>query len=276
VYNEGLWRATENDRYFSVDLDGDTMDVLLVFGDGRWGMKPPESGLKIRYLRTLGRKGNVSAGRITIYPAVFPSEIACNNVVETSGGDDPESMDELREIIPRLTRTQRRGVTLDDYEVLIERVPGIRHCKAVDRELNKELPYYYIALYVVPEGNGRLSEPLRDQIVKTLQDFGHLGEWSKRYIIREATQVPINISLIAGINIGYSKSDAEYQATVAVENFLSTENHRIGELFQYGELYVALKQLQCFSWIKITAPTDDIQLAYNEFPVLGDFTITIR
>lgn len=274
-YCDGLWRSGPEDRHYFWEVDGDTEDVYLVIGNGENGKAPPSTGLYVQYVVTQGAKGNTPKNKIVLTPSNYSNKITVNNPETISGGANLEHRDSIRRGIPRLTRTQRRGVTLDDYATLVERIPGIVHAIAIDREKEKEYPYHYVVIYAIPEGGGELPDQLIEEIKKVLADYGHLGGWMGRYIIKDVIQRPIDITVTAGLNLGYSEEDAKEQIQKAIQNVFDAEIRDIGMALTYSELYKAISKIEAISWFKID-PVIDTTIAYNEVATLNNLTIIIQ
>jgi len=104
--------------------------LLLLFGDGFYGEKL-ESGSEVlvKYLRTLGRGGNVSAG-YDLGPQIFGTFIA-DVVVQQSvqGGSDEDSLYKVKHLASRFFQTQGRAVTAYDYVAIVESFPGVISAK---------------------------------------------------------------------------------------------------------------------------------------------------
>lgn len=97
--------------------------VSLRFGDNKFGKIPPANvSVGIQYVRSLGGDGNVfSTGVITNILDTIEDELG--NVVTLTvtnstvflGGDDAETIEEIRYNAPRIFATAERDVTKQDY-----------------------------------------------------------------------------------------------------------------------------------------------------------------
>lgn len=105
----------------------------IKFGDGIYGVIPPiASEIKVKYIASLGFKGNINNGLITklegdIYETsntgvttiLDSSKYVLTQSTAGTGGSDPEDEDAIRNNAPSTFRSQQRAVTKQDYEDVI-------------------------------------------------------------------------------------------------------------------------------------------------------------
>ncbi|MGW5365697.1 hypothetical protein [Actinopolymorpha pittospori] len=110
----------------------------LRFGDGVNGRRPtPGSELFATYRLGGGALGQVAPDRLTrVLPAANPdAQISGTppevwNPLPSSGGADPERIEQVRQLAPAAFRKQLRAVTSADYAVVAERNPGTQRAVA--------------------------------------------------------------------------------------------------------------------------------------------------
>jgi hypothetical protein len=102
--------------------------AILGFGNDMFG-KALEYGdvVTITYVETKGKDGNVFASGIVtamddeaIDETGKPVQLFCTNLSAISGGQDYESLDEIRAHAPQVYQTSNRAITSKDYQFLIE------------------------------------------------------------------------------------------------------------------------------------------------------------
>lgn len=117
----------------------DSGSASVVFGDGVNGAIPgPNQVISAVYKTSAGTVGNIRSGAIkevTFIPG-NPDQDALTSLTVTNsaaavGGADQDDQTTLRDKIKAAITTQRRAVTLADYENLISQVPQIGKVKAV-------------------------------------------------------------------------------------------------------------------------------------------------
>lgn len=129
--------ATNSDKVFITQLASDD-STTVVFGNNVYGKIPTTNAVvTITYRRSRGAAGNVDAGAITefesltnIYGPPYDGITITPNANRALGGVDSESIVSLQANIPASFRSQDRAVSIQDYEDLVLRVPGIVKAKA--------------------------------------------------------------------------------------------------------------------------------------------------
>jgi hypothetical protein len=97
---------------------------IIRFGNGISGKIPDATAsIRVTYAVNRGEQGNVGSGTITAVstPLVYrftTIPLTVNNTAASSGGKDPESVEEARRNAPRWFGARNRAVTREDYEVL--------------------------------------------------------------------------------------------------------------------------------------------------------------
>lgn len=98
----------------------------LRFGDGLRGRRLPQGArVYVRYDYCKGAQGNVAEGAINAAPQL-PSGFVVANPVQTWGGADAETTDTGEKQIRRYLQHRDRLVSVDDFEAIAYRAPGIQ------------------------------------------------------------------------------------------------------------------------------------------------------
>lgn len=102
--------------------------LVVKFGDGVAGAIPGQS-ITINYFTTEGISGNVAANTIARNIAISSGgntySVQFVNAAAATGGQDQETLEELRVSIPAHIRSGGRAITLADFEHQAKQVPGI-------------------------------------------------------------------------------------------------------------------------------------------------------
>ncbi|TAH37111.1 MAG: putative baseplate assembly protein [Planctomycetota bacterium] len=130
-------------REFVVETD-DAGTAHLRFGDGAHGLQPaPGARLRASYRVGNGSAGNAGAGAIA--HVVAPESDApgtkleakavlrVRNPLPARGGQDPESIAQVRIRAPQAFRVQRRAVTEEDWTAAARQHPGVQRARAQRR-----------------------------------------------------------------------------------------------------------------------------------------------
>jgi hypothetical protein len=268
-----FWRVAADDMAFLLELNGDDDTVFLTVGNGVRGLGPVNEDMALTYVRTDAASGNCGTGVITLVPETLTASIICSNIEMAVGGAASETRESIRESLPDKTSIQRRGVTKSDYETLIKDLPGVLHCKALDRNDNTYWPHNHKILYVVPEGGGTLSTPLRNQIIAECCEKGVDGNWEGRYVLLDVTEAPVSFSIRIGLVQGYDTNAVTTTIQIALEAFMAPTAQTIGGTVLFRDVHALVMAIPGISWAEFDAPTTDVTCASNEFPTFGGLAV---
>jgi uncharacterized phage protein gp47/JayE len=273
---DSFWQSVSDDAHFLLELNGDTDEVSLVLGDGVRGQSyPTGDSISVAYLRSDGSDGNCGIGQITtILSGELDESVTCSNTTIATGGAPSETIEELRAQIPAVTRAQRRMVVPADYVALLEKVPGVLHVQAVDRNYGDQWPHFYVALFVVPDGGGPMSEFIEGLVEDECALRGHLGDWMTRYIIRDAEEYEVDVTLTFGLTQGYTENAVKTAINTALTTFFAAENQGIATSVDFGLLEDAVEAVPGVSWVNFTAPSDDVTIDTGQIATLGSVSLT--
>lgn len=108
--------------------------ATLRFGDGILGREPRAGEVYTPSYRIgNGTRGNVGAGALCTVVTAIPEVGAAFNPLAAAGGTNPEPIELVRQYAPAAFRVQRRCVTVQDYEEVTERHPGVAKAAATRR-----------------------------------------------------------------------------------------------------------------------------------------------
>ena len=117
--------STEFDRHFVLDLVSGEVELgpAIRETDGGWtqyGAVPPKGAVLrfTRYRHGGGRRGNVTAGALTVLRSTIPGVDTVTNPAPAVGGVDAEALEHARQRASMEIRTRYRAVTAEDFEFL--------------------------------------------------------------------------------------------------------------------------------------------------------------
>lgn len=215
-------------QMFKVDAEAG----VVTFGDGVRGARPPP-GARIRadYDFGMGRAGNLGANAISTSPAL-PGGWTVTNPVATWGGADAESADEGEKQIPRYLQHRDRLVSVEDFEVLTWRTPGVAIGRvevlpAFHPDLSPNLPgdaAGVVTLLLLPEyDQDNPSAPQPDSnflnAVSCWLDPRRLV--TTELILRGPAYVPIQVAITIDVVPGMAQADVIAAVKSAIQEFLS-------------------------------------------------------
>ncbi len=182
--------------------------TAVIFGDGVFGkVIPTEAVVSVVYRIGGGLIGNVDLSSIntsisgTVRSTANPIVISISNSSSPGqGGRDAESLEEARVNIPAYTRTNDRGVTLDDYQTLAQQfssnVGSVAFARAAIRTENALLEGNVVVIYAWTTGSSGALVPLSAALKQTLKDYLQTKAVGTDYIsIFDGSAVPFPVSL---------------------------------------------------------------------------------
>lgn len=271
-----FWRSTGYDRRYMLELSGDDT-VNLITGNGTFGADLTDiDTIYLRYLTTYGPQGNCGTNRITGIPPTYNGKITCTNTELATGGAYAESLDSLRFMIPAVTRTQRRGVIKEDYQALLNHVPGILASQVLDRNDTMEYPHLYLVIYIVPDGGGTMSTYLRNLVMDECMAWGHLGRWGGRYLIRDVVEVPIDITAVVGLSANQNVTRVRNEITANFTTLFSPENQTIAGVTGFQDIFDCIMDVSGVAYVDFTTPTNNVIVSNGQIATLGTLTLTFR
>lgn len=118
-----------NDKHFIIDISTEST-AYIQFGDGLNGMIPMGNQPIIgEFYTTIGTEGNVDANTINNsnfdFTSTGASTIRINNPLASVGGNNYQTIEQIRLSAPLSLRTLERGVTIQDYKDIAKLAPGI-------------------------------------------------------------------------------------------------------------------------------------------------------
>ena len=118
---------------FVAEIDNDGA-VAIRFGDDMHGRRPePGTEFFANYRVGNGRAGNIGADSLNHIAANIPEIKDVRNPLPAQGGQDPESLEDVRQRAPVAYRVQERAVTPADYAEVTERYPDVQSSAATIR-----------------------------------------------------------------------------------------------------------------------------------------------
>ena len=141
------------------------------------------SSIVVRYLLSTGEEGRIGKNvltRIEQMDSPYRGYITVISNTATLGGYNPETVDEMRDSIPKWARTMNTIVTINDFEEVATAIPGIKEVQALDYNdpssgLIQPDDYYKVYLYALPDADDSNYDPTnvkyRNTIIKEREDW---------------------------------------------------------------------------------------------------------
>lgn len=176
--SDNILNVTATDKVFFVQEREDRRYEIL-FGDSVIGRKLEDGEIiEVAYLVSSGENGN------NIVNFTFSGELyddrnrrILNNIVSTvvessSGGDDVESISQIKVNAPRFYSSQNRAVTLDDYKIITQKIySNISDIIVYGGENESPPEYGRVKISIKPKYSASLSSSTKRFIINQLKKF---------------------------------------------------------------------------------------------------------
>ncbi len=163
--------GAEADEYV-VEVDNDGSGTIR-FGDDVHGRRP-ESGtvFTVRYRIGNGRAGNIGADSLVHIALTLPEIVLVRNPLPAVGGQEPESLQDVRQRAPVAYRVQERAVTEADYAEVTERRAVVQRAAATFRWTGS---WHTVFVTVDREGGAGLSDDFETDIRAHVERYRMAG-----------------------------------------------------------------------------------------------------
>ena len=164
--------------FFIEEIEDDRYEILL--GDGVLGKKVDNgSRVEVSYITTSGPESNgvrtfVFSGVIENQNGASPNSFSTiiTNVVASSGGEEKESIKNIKTNAPKMYGTQDRAVTAQDYSAIIRKVyPSVSDIIIFGGEDQDPPEYCKVFIVLKPTDASFLSSLTKQEIISDLKKY---------------------------------------------------------------------------------------------------------
>jgi hypothetical protein len=232
------WQAVDDLAVLQGPIPAYVLDPeagTVTFGNQMQGLIPPVGRrIRVRQMRAGGGlSGNVPAGTLTKISGKDPSgnvltKFTVTQPIATSGGSDPETLDQAEQRLPARLRHSERAVTASDYRDLAMETPGaaigrvevLPLFKPQTRDLN--FPGV-VSVMVLPEKAGvqppcpRADRTLLESVYAYLNPRRPIS--SELYVIG-TEYVQLGMSVAVEVRSGFDLLQTSKQVELALRNYL--------------------------------------------------------
>lgn len=230
-----LYLASSLDPAYTVKTLPDETTIVQ-FGNGKFGMiVPVDATIIITYRVGGGVLGNIPTGAIgsslngVIESTQNPVTINLqNNTASGQGGQNKESVDQARDLIPAYTQTNNRAVTLTDWQSLASNYSdpvygSVSYARASTKSSNSLLEGNIVVVYAWTTGASGGLTNLSPQLKASLRDYLLEHAIATDYVIvGDGNSRPIPISLQFKTNPGYDVASVTRSLFTAVTAYVSS------------------------------------------------------
>lgn len=220
-------RAGKTERVFMLD----EQKGILRFGDGRQGIMPKGKIKIVSYATCAGSRGNVRKNQTgEIYPSKYALQLY--NPQPASGGRNPETVDACLERYREKSREKNRAVTMEDYEEVIKKAPGLR-IKRV-KVFPSSMKENSLEVVVQPFTNGQriLRSSIYDRnIIRLLEKKKMLGT---QILVKSPEYISISLRLEVVVKSRYLQVEGKLKEHI--KRYFE-ENMEFGKTIVYSRVF---------------------------------------
>ena len=256
------------------------------------------TNIKLDYLLSNGENGRIGKNVITKLGAInsqYSSNMLIKECTSSEGGYNPETVEEMKDSVPKHARTMNTIVTINDFEEVGSFVSGISDISALDYNdpasgLIQPDDYYKVYLYVLPDTenyDATDTEALkyRNTIIKDNSDweFSDMDNVAKDVDIYSQTSIVGNTILLEGIlalynidNIIPAIDTGETETSYLMKRVtsFSSEPEKVEYIISSNgnNCTITLNN----GWRDLLSDTDRINIYYKQEQILTDIGQKLR
>jgi predicted phage baseplate assembly protein len=264
--------------HFQLETDG--LDVTsVIFGDGIHGAIPPAGEtVVVKYLETLGSKGNLGRNLVTevttpIYHDGALMQLFVMNPIPATNGSDRETLEHAKLQAPAELRSLWKAVTKDDYRALAEGFPGVAKAQVLDTNDCANIRYYQVNMAIAPDGGGLPTPLLKRELAEFIE--------SRKVITIEVNLFDPSyhpVSVDAEVYI-YPTEDAQIvrmRMESALREFFAFENMDFGKAVHFSDVVSLLDGVRGVSHVRMYSPQSDVDIRPGQIATLGEVSLDMR
>ena len=270
--------STSTSKHYVVRAEMDDT-VTIIFGDNQYG-KAPVSGdtILIQYIKSDGVDGNVyETGRITtLSSTIYDADSAqvTTTVSNTSlflGGDDEESIEEIRSEAPRVFSTGDRAVTRADFTAILDNYAGIASSNTwgENEETNPDYDHYnQVKICILLQNWEHPDATFKATLGTYLYTKSMM---TVRYSWVEATILELIPMVDIYVVDGYTLSEIQASVEDAIDaQFTLGTTSKLGTAHRYSDVVAAIEAVTGVSYSHLTIEIyQEIEALYDSFYEYG-------
>jgi Baseplate J-like protein len=241
-----LLNSSGDSEEFVTEIDNDGAAVVR-FGDDVHGRRPePGTEFFARYRVGNGRSGNLGADSLRHIALNIPEIKAVRNPLPAQGGQEPESLEDVRQRAPVAYRVQERAVTAADYAEVTERYPDVQRTAATFRWTGS---WHTVFLTVDRSGGAALSEQFETDIRNHVERYRMAGHDLE---VDEPRYAALEIDMHICVAADHFRSDVERELFEVFSNrnlpdgrrgLFHPDNFTFGQPVYLSAIYAAAHQV---------------------------------
>jgi Baseplate J-like protein len=241
-----LLNSSGHSEEFVTEIDNDGAAVIR-FGDDVHGRRPePGTEFFAWYRVGNGRAGNIGADSLKHIALNIPEIMLVRNPLPAIGGQEPESLEDVRQRAPVAYRVQERSVTPADYAEVTERYPDVQRAAATFRWTGS---WHTVFLTVDRSGGAQVSPEFEDDIRNHVERYRMAGHDLE---VDEPRFVALEIDMHVCVAADHFRSDVESELFEVFSNrhlpdgrrgLFHPDNFTFGQPVYLSAIYAAAHQV---------------------------------
>jgi hypothetical protein len=224
--------------YFIKEIEGGKYEIQ--FGNGRIG-RAVNNGNMIVMNYMVSNRANANGARV-FNTTTFGSSTNIVTLTQSSGGNDAETIEDIKFNAPRLYNANNRAVTSEDYRsLLIAKFPNIDSINVWGGDDNIPPVYGKVFISILPKFNGVLTtaekDIIKNDILKSRKTVTIVPEFVEPFYLN----IKLNATVYYNRDVT-SKTDHDIAvaATNAILDYNNTNLKKFDSVFRYSKLMAVI------------------------------------
>jgi hypothetical protein len=245
-------------REFVVEMGNDGKAAIR-FGDDECGMRPAEgSQFWARYRVGNGTRGNVGAESVT--HIVCKEDAAqwiesISNPLPATGGQEPETIDDVRDNAPAALSINSRAVTAEDYAQFAAQHPEVQRAAAITRWTGS---WYTIFLSIDRIGGNAVDAEFEERLRDYLEPYRMAGHDLE---INGPRLISLQLSMTVYVKPFFYRNDVHtallevFSSRIRPDGtpgFFHPDNFSFGDTLHCSRIYAAAQSVTGVDHVEIT------------------------
>jgi len=256
-------------KEFRVEYDS-AYKAYVIFGNNKSGLVPPNgSAINVTYRSGGGTRGNIISGSVETQTIInsdglnFPVPITYSNYTRGEYGYDGDTIDDVRDHLPKYLKMQNRIVTGEDYKNfsdLFATPYSGQIGKSIAVLRNYGCAANIIDLYVLAKdeatGLSIASQSLKIELQNAIEERKIFTDY---VCIKDGSQIIVDVSIETVVSRSYRKFEEEIREKITrrVNEFFALSNWEYGETLRDLDLLKKISDIPQVERYEISFTTDD-------------------
>jgi hypothetical protein len=240
---DDLFGSSATDRHYTLRVENDDR-ARIRFGNGASGAIPT-GDIQVDYEVGGGAAGNVEAGTIErpSVSSVLDTQgnsytLTVTNSAKASGGLNRETLAQIKQRAPLSARLTNRTVSLEDYEIGAEEVPGVARALMATADQAAGIPENRGKLFIVTEDGGTPTHFLKDEVLRAVTET-RPNTITFQLEVLDPSYLAVDINAVVFLASGFTEKTTRANIEESLEAFFAIRNAdgTINDSIKFGLQY---------------------------------------